>query len=120
MVEMIREMRRGTPMAFTVDGPRGPRYEAKPGAVVLAKKTGNPMVPFLVECESSWRVGSWDRLHIPKPFTKALFIVGDPIFVDEASGDAGVQSKRVELQRALEELVERGRVWAEVRRKPER
>lgn len=113
LVEMIREMRRGTPMAFTVDGPRGPRHEAKPGAVVLAKKTGNPMVPFSVECSRFWTVGSWDRLQIPKPFTKARFIVGDPIFVDEASGDAGVESKRVELQRSLNRLVQTGRVWRE-------
>ena len=111
---MIREMRRGTPMAFTVDGPRGPRYEAKPGAVVLAKKTGNPMVPFLVECDRFWTVGSWDRLQIPQPFTKARFIVGDPIYVDETSGDAGVESKRVELQRSLEKLVENGRAWRRV------
>ena len=111
LVEMIREMRRGRPMAFTVDGPRGPRYEAKPGAVVLAKKTGNPMLPFSVECETFWTVRSWDRLQIPKPFTKARFVLGDPIFVDEVSGDAGVESKRVELQRALEKLVDDGRVW---------
>ena len=113
LVEMIRAMRLGTPMAFTVDGPRGPRYEAKSGAVVLAKKTGNPMVPFVVECERFWTVGSWDRLQIPKPFTKARFVVGTPIFIDETSGDAGVESKRLELQRSLDELVETGRVWAE-------
>jgi lysophospholipid acyltransferase (LPLAT)-like uncharacterized protein len=113
LVEMIREMRRGTPMAFTVDGPRGPRYEAKSGAAVLAKKTGNPMLPFSVECAKFWKVGSWDRLQIPKPFTKARFMVGKPIFVDGASGDAGVESKRAELQRSLEELVETGRVWRE-------
>ncbi|HKP67866.1 MAG TPA: lysophospholipid acyltransferase family protein [Pyrinomonadaceae bacterium] len=113
LVEMIREMRRGTPMAFTVDGPRGPRYEAKSGAVILAKKTGNPMVPFSVECERYWKVGSWDRLQIPRPFTKAKFAVGSPIFVDLASGDADVESKRAELQRSLEELVEAGRVWAD-------
>ena len=111
LVEMIREMRSGTPMAFTVDGPRGPRYEAKPGAVVLAKKTGNPMLPFSVECARYWTVGSWDRLQIPKPFTKARFILGRPVFVDGLSGDAGVESKRSELQHELEELVEAGRDW---------
>lgn len=111
LVEMIREMRRGAPMAFTVDGPRGPRHEAKPGAVVLAKKTGNPMLPFSVECARYWTVGSWDRLQIPKPFTNARFIVGRPIFVDALSGDAEVESKRAELQHSLEELVEAGREW---------
>ena len=111
LVEMIREMRRGTPMAFTVDGPRGPRYQAKPGAVLLAKKTGNPVLPFSVECARFWTVGSWDRLQIPKPFTKARFIVGGPVFVDASSDEAAVELKRAELQQALEELVEAGRDW---------
>lgn len=106
LVEMIREMRRGTSMAFTVDGPRGPRYEAKPGAVLLAKKTGNPLVPFNVECESFWTVRSWDRLQIPKPFTKATFMIAEPIFVDRSSDDEGVERKLTELQQSLDVLVE--------------
>jgi lysophospholipid acyltransferase (LPLAT)-like uncharacterized protein len=87
LVEMIRLMRSGHAMAFTVDGPRGPRYEAKSGAVLLAKKTGNPIVPFSVECERYWTIGSWDRLQIPKPFTRARFLVADPIDVDSAAND---------------------------------
>ena len=109
LVEMIREMRQGASMAFTVDGPRGPRYKAKPGAVLLAKKTGNPLVPFSVECERFWTVSSWDRLQIPKPFTRAKFIVAKPIFVDGSADEAGVDAKRAELQRSLDELVETGR-----------
>ena len=68
---MIRLMRTGLPMGFSVDGPKGPRYEAKTGAVLLAKKTGNPLMPFVVECEKYWTVKSWDRLQIPRPFTRA-------------------------------------------------
>src|SRR5215212_6748967 len=49
LVQMIKAMRAGLPMAFSVDGPRGPRYEAKLGPVILAKKTGNPILPFIVE-----------------------------------------------------------------------
>ncbi|MEP6704168.1 MAG: lysophospholipid acyltransferase family protein, partial [Acidobacteriota bacterium] len=63
LVEMIRYMRLGLPMAFTVDGPRGPRYVAKTGPIVLAKKTGNPILPFGVECSSFWTVNSWDRMQ---------------------------------------------------------
>ena len=104
LVEMIRLMRSGLPMAFTVDGPRGPRYEAKTGAVLLAKKTGNPMVPFSVECDRFWTIKSWDRLQIPKPFTRALFIVSQPIFVAPDAGEAEIEERRTELQGSLNGL----------------
>lgn len=107
LVEMIRLMRLGHPMAFTVDGPRGPRYEAKSGAVLLAKKTGNPLLPFTVECERFWTIGSWDRLQIPKPFTRARFEMGAPIDVDPAARDDEIEQKRLELQDALNRLADR-------------
>jgi lysophospholipid acyltransferase (LPLAT)-like uncharacterized protein len=109
LVEMIRYMRRGLPMAFTVDGPRGPRYVAKTGPIMLAKKTGNPVLPFSVECSSFWTINSWDRMQIPKPFTRAHFLIGEPIYVAEETNGAGIESKRLELQHALETLGENGR-----------
>lgn len=113
LVEMVRLMRSGLPMAFTVDGPRGPRYEAKNGAVLLAKKTGNPLMPFVVECRSFRRVKSWDRLQIPLPFTRAKVIIGTPIHVPADAGDEAVAQARSDLQASLDELVERGRAWRE-------
>lgn len=105
LVEMIREMRRGSPMAFTVDGPRGPRYEAKKGAVILAKKTANPMIAFSVECDRHWTVKSWDRLQIPVPFSRAKFILDAPIYVSADADEAEIEEKRNELQRSLNRLV---------------
>ena len=107
LVEMIRLMRSGHAMAFTVDGPRGPRYEAKSGAILLAKKTGNPLLPFTVECERFWTIGSWDRLQIPKPFTRARFEMGEPIEVAATVRDDEIELKRLELQDALNRLAER-------------
>ena len=104
LVEMIRLMRRGLPMAFTVDGPRGPRHEAKTGAVLLGKKTGNPLVPFSVECERFWTISSWDRLQIPKPFTTAVFKVAEPIYVDRDADDSEIEALRLEVQRSLDRL----------------
>ena len=115
MVEMIRLIRAGLPMAFTVDGPKGPRYEVKSGPVVLAKKTGNPIVPFVIECERAWRVKSWDRLQIPKPFSRARLFYMEPVFVDPETDDEGVEAKRLELQAKLDELVKRGEKWRETR-----
>jgi len=111
LVEMIKLMREGVPMAFTVDGPRGPRYEAKSGPVMLAKKTGNPIVPFIVECSAYWTVKSWDRLQIPKPFSKACVFFSEPVFVGDGAGEEEVEQKRSELQQSLDELVARGEAW---------
>jgi lysophospholipid acyltransferase (LPLAT)-like uncharacterized protein len=104
LVEMIHLMRRGMSMAFTVDGPRGPRHKAKTGAVILARKTGNPMLPLSVECERFWTVKSWDRLQIPKPFTRARFVVAAPIVIPATAGEGLIEEKRNELQQSLETL----------------
>lgn len=106
LVEMIRLMRNGMSMGFTVDGPLGPRHEAKTGAVLLAKKTGNPMVPFSVGCDRFWTIGSWDRLQIPKPFTRARFIISAPIYVPVDAGDDLIEEKRIELQTALNDMAD--------------
>ena len=108
---MIRMMRRGLAMAVTVDGPQGPPYKAKKGAVLLAKKTSNPMMPFVVETAKYWTLRSWDRLQIPKPFTRAKLIIGKPIFVAPDADEIEIERKRLELQKALDELVATGEKW---------
>jgi len=111
LVEMIRLMKKGIATAFTIDGPKGPRYVAKAGACLLAKKTGNPILPFSVEAESFWTIGSWDKLQIPKPFTRARFFYAAPIYVAPEADDAEIEKKRLELQTALDELVKTGQQW---------
>ena len=113
LVEMARAMRRGLAMAFTVDGPRGPRREVKKGAVLLAKKTGNPLLPLGVECESYWTINSWDRMQIPRPFTRAKYIIASPIDVSPGASDEMLDEKRFELQRVLDNIVIRGEEWRE-------
>lgn len=111
LIEMIKIMREGTPTAFTVDGPKGPRYQAKPGPVLLAKKTDNPIVPFVVECMRYRQVGSWDRLQIPMPFTRAKLMIGEPIFV-AGDADAGeIEAKLNDLQLSLDAMVLAGTEW---------
>ena len=113
LVEMIKAMRAGLPMAFTIDGPRGPKYEAKLGPIILAKKTGNPLLPFIVEPKSFWQVGSWDKMHVPIPFTRALLIIGEPIYVAADATADEVSAKLAELQSSLDELVKKGKEWRE-------
>jgi len=111
LVSMIKMMKAGYAMAFTLDGPRGPRYQAKAGPLLLAKKTGNPLMPFIVECKSYWTIKSWDRLQIPKPFTRANVMIAPPIYVAPDADDSELESKRLELQAVLDGLVTEGEKW---------
>lgn len=112
IIEMIRLMRQGLPAAFTIDGPKGPRHVAKMGAVLLAKKTGHPVLPFTVTPADHWsNTKSWDVLTFPKPFTHALVDIAPPIYVPAHAADAQLEVHRVELQDALDELEQRGRQW---------
>ncbi len=109
LIEMIKVMRRGTPTAFTVDGPKGPRYKAKSGAILLARKSENPIMPFIIECERFWTINSWDKLQIPRPFTRARLKIGGPIYIDpnETNETVGL----LKLQTSLDDLVANGEQW---------
>lgn len=111
LVELIRAMREKLPAALTIDGPKGPKYIAKAGACLLAKKTGNPMMPFMTEPQKFWEIKSWDRLQIPKPFSRVRVFIAPPIYVSAAADDSEVENKRQELQNSLDELVKRGEQW---------
>jgi lysophospholipid acyltransferase (LPLAT)-like uncharacterized protein len=113
LARMIRLMKKGLATAFTIDGPKGPRYVAKSGACLLAKKTGNPILPFSVEAEKFWTINSWDKLQIPKPFTRVRAFYAEPLFVAPDGGDEEIEEKRAELQNKLDGLVELGRQWRE-------
>lgn len=112
VVEMVRLMRAGCPTAFTIDGPKGPPYVAKMGAVLLAKKTGNPILPFTITAKKFWEAKkSWDGFQVPKPFTRTRVDIAAPIFVSSDVSDDELNAKRDELQRALDELHRSGEEW---------
>lgn len=81
LVELIRETRNGHSVILTLDGPRGPKYTIHPGAVAISQKTGVPILPLVLNSKSYWQLKSWDRMQIPKPFTKLIFRVGKPIHI---------------------------------------
>jgi lysophospholipid acyltransferase (LPLAT)-like uncharacterized protein len=110
-VEMVRLMRAGCPAGFMIDGPRGPRHEAKMGSVLVAKKTGFPILPFTVTAKAFWEAKSWDRTQIPKPFTRAVLHIAAPISVASAATDDELANKRNELQQALDAMNKRGEEW---------
>lgn len=106
LVRLRRDMRAGRPVAFTVDGPRGPREVAQPGAVWLAGVTGNPILPFHIEASSSWTAKSWDRHQVPKPGSHVAVAMGPPIEVPSAADDEAIEVGRVALEEALARLKE--------------
>jgi lysophospholipid acyltransferase (LPLAT)-like uncharacterized protein len=115
LVEMMRELKRKLDVAFTIDGPRGPRYLAKPGAAWLASKTGDAVMPFHVSCRHKWVVSSWDRFQIPKPFTQVLLLIGNPIYVRAEATEAELEEAQQQIQQSLDELRRRGDShWGEI------
>jgi lysophospholipid acyltransferase (LPLAT)-like uncharacterized protein len=107
LLQLKREMDRGLPSGFAVDGPRGPARQARPGAIWLAKLTGNPVVPFHMEASRYWTLKSWDRTQIPKPFATVALAVGAPIEVPHEADETVLEAKRVEVEQSLLELERR-------------
>ena len=104
MLQLVRDMAAGKAAGFTLDGPRGPARVAQPGAVWLARTTGNPVMPFHLEASSFWSLGSWDRTQIPKPFSTVSLVVGAPMPVPVDASDADLEQCRLDLERRLQAL----------------
>jgi hypothetical protein len=97
-------MAAGKPAGFTLDGPRGPARVAQPGAVWLAKATGNPIVPFHIESDRHWTANSWDRTQIPKPWSNVAIAIGEPLEIGGGVDEAGLETGRLELEARLRTL----------------
>jgi lysophospholipid acyltransferase (LPLAT)-like uncharacterized protein len=107
LVKMLHELKRNHDVAFTIDGPLGPRYVAKPGAVWLASKSGAAIYPFNISPEKKWVFRSWDHFQFPKPFTRVVLLMGDPIFVKPQATQEELDQSQQLLQRTLEDLLNR-------------
>lgn len=104
LVQLRRDMKAGKPVAFTVDGPRGPAGVAQPGAVWLASATGNPILPFHIESSSFWTAKSWDGHQVPKPGSHVAVVIGAPIDVPAGADEIAIEAGRVELEASLARL----------------
>jgi lysophospholipid acyltransferase (LPLAT)-like uncharacterized protein len=98
------EIAAGRAVAFTIDGPRGPRYVAKRGPVLLARMTGAPIIPFYVAVEDPWVLPSWDAFMIPKPFSRAVAHFVPPLQIAPGADDAEIERVHAAMQRALERV----------------
>jgi lysophospholipid acyltransferase (LPLAT)-like uncharacterized protein len=106
LLRMRHEVEQGWTVAFTIDGPRGPRFVVKPGPVVLARSTGVPMMVFHIAIDKAWVLKTWDRSMIPKPFSRALMRMGQPIAVPAGADDPTKERYVAELQAALDRVRE--------------
>jgi lysophospholipid acyltransferase (LPLAT)-like uncharacterized protein len=109
LVQLKHDMAAGKPAAFTLDGPRGPARVAQPGAIWLAKVTGNPIIPFHIEADRFWTANSWDRTQVPKPWATVAIALGEPLDIDSQADDGGIERGRVELETRLGALEARAR-----------
>jgi lysophospholipid acyltransferase (LPLAT)-like uncharacterized protein len=100
LVGLRRELREGHPVAFTLDGPRGPARVVQPGAVWLAGATGHPILPFHIEADRAWTARSWDKHQIPKPGATITVAIGEPMFVS-GTDEATVEAARRDLEARL-------------------
>src|SRR5713226_460651 len=109
---MARRLEEGFDSAFTIDGPRGPRYVAKPGPVMLARKTGRPIYLFHIGVEKARTLEkSWDLMQIPKLFSRAVMVSAPLIFVSPKAGADELERKQVEMQAALERVRDVAESW---------
>jgi lysophospholipid acyltransferase (LPLAT)-like uncharacterized protein len=106
-LQLVRDMEAGKPAGFTLDGPRGPAKVAQPGAVWLARTTGNPLLPFHLEASRYWSITSWDRTQIPKPFSTVALVIGEPIRIPRDTADEDLERSRLELEKRLAVLEKR-------------
>src|SRR6516162_1094087 len=108
LAEMASEIRQGHDTAFTIDGPRGPRYVAKQGPVLLAFKTGAAIFCFHISMKHKIQLKSWDHFQIPLPFTEAVVLKAAPIWVPGDASEPQVRDLHQQMQSLLDKLRNEG------------
>jgi lysophospholipid acyltransferase (LPLAT)-like uncharacterized protein len=105
--KMVEASRDGSDIAITPDGPRGPRYQVQAGVIELAKVTGRPIVPVAFSASRKKVFNTWDHFVLPYPFSKGVFIWGEPVHVEPGGNRADIEERRILLERRLNQLTER-------------
>lgn len=104
---LVDKIREGRPVAITPDGPRGPRFIVQTGVIYLGKKTQLPVIPVVVGLSGYWELPSWDRFRIPKPFSRALMLYGDPIHIPPNISEEEMEHYRLLLENTMKEMAEK-------------
>ena len=104
VMELVESVKNGADVFITPDGPRGPRYRMSPGPIYAASKLGVPIVPLAINYSSCWKLNSWDRFQIPKPFSKVSVHLGKKIFVPPDLSSEELEKYRVLVEERLNEV----------------
>jgi lysophospholipid acyltransferase (LPLAT)-like uncharacterized protein len=109
LVSLVRELEAGEEIAITPDGPRGPAETFAPGALVAAQRCDSYILPVAISASRAWRMNSWDRFMIPKPFARITIAYGEPskVLAADARGAAGEAPR---FERLMTDAVERASV----------
>ena len=103
--DMQEKIRHGVAIVTTADGPNGPKHEFKPGAVLMARIGGTPLVPLACAADRAWYLDRWDDFMIPKPFARVVLAVGEPVVVPRNAPMDKLEEYRLEMQYATNALV---------------
>jgi lysophospholipid acyltransferase (LPLAT)-like uncharacterized protein len=115
LTAMAARLEEGRNVAFTIDGPRGPRYVAKPGPVILARRTGRPISVFHIGLQNAHTFEkSWDLFQLPYPFSRAVMVVAPPIRIPTDASSEMMKEKQGEMQAALERVRDVAESWFEL------
>lgn len=106
MLQLAEVIASGHDVVITPDGPRGPAYRPGGGIILLAQKTGARIVPLNLEFSRCWRLASWDRFILPRPFARVRFILGPPHEVLATANEEEFEAERERLKGAMMALVE--------------
>lgn len=101
---MLKALKAGENVGITPDGPRGPRQRASDGVLHIARMSGAPVVPLAYAARRRRLLGSWDRFMVPLPFTRGVFVWGEPLTVPRDAGEADIASLRAELEERMNAL----------------
>ncbi|HEU0054694.1 MAG TPA: lysophospholipid acyltransferase family protein [Longimicrobium sp.] len=99
--ELIQHVKKGRSLAITPDGPKGPFEKMKPGPVLIAQRTGAPIIPTVSGADRAWYVGGWDRFMIPRPFARLQIAYGEPVFVPRRASEEEIQAIADDVERRL-------------------
>jgi lysophospholipid acyltransferase (LPLAT)-like uncharacterized protein len=99
--QLVQRLKSGNHVGITPDGPRGPQYQAKQGVVRLAQMSGAAIVPVAYAADRKWTFKSWDRMFLPKPFSKVVVVIGAPI---SSSVEDSSEADLLRVQSALDEV----------------
>lgn len=109
---MAKKLEEGRDVAFTIDGPRGPRYVAKPGPVMLARRTGQPIVVFHIGLQHARTFEkSWDLFQVPNPFSRVIVVISRAIYVPPDASRELMERKHAEMQASLERVRDVSESW---------